>query len=237
MRSMANVQTLRQLFKHPSPKYTLASIPKEKQKYPVNGSLLDRVSLWQGDITKLQVDAIVNAANKRLLGGGGVDGAIHAAAGRGLLEECRTLNGAEIGESKITKGYNLPAKHVIHTVGPIYSYSSPEDVELKAKQLTSCYRTSLELAVKRNLKQIAFCSISTGIYGYPIEDATDIALDTVRNFCESDTSLEQVIFVVWSDKDKHVYEALIPEYFPPDTEYPSESDSKVEASDSKVKDG
>ncbi|THU85656.1 A1pp-domain-containing protein [Dendrothele bispora CBS 962.96] len=152
--------------------------------------------------------------------GGGVDGAIHAAAGPQLLQECRTLNGAETGESKITKGYDLPSKHVIHTVGPIYSFSSPDNVELKAKQLTSCYRTSLELAVKHNLKHIAFCSVSTGIYGYPIDDATHIALDTVRNFCESDagSSLERVIFVVWTDKDKHVYEELIPEYFPPESE-------------------
>ncbi|TFK98625.1 A1pp-domain-containing protein [Pterulicium gracile] len=182
-------------------------------RYNHNSALLDRISLFQGDITELQVDAIVNAANKSLLGGGGVDGSIHSAAGPGLLEECRTLDGCDTGNSKITKGYDLPAKHIIHTVGPVYSESKLPTV---AEQLTSCYKTSLELAVASGLKSIAFPSISTGIYGYPIADATHIAIDAVRSFCESSDQkqLERVIFVVWSDKDKHVYEQLLPEYFP-----------------------
>ncbi|KII90222.1 hypothetical protein PLICRDRAFT_40418 [Plicaturopsis crispa FD-325 SS-3] len=183
-------------------------------RYPATASFLDKVSLFQGDITRLEVDSIVNAANRSLLGGGGVDGAIHQAAGRGLLESGRTLGGCETGDAKITGGYNLPSKHIIHTVGPIYSSSK---VEVVAEQLASCYKTSLRLAVEKALKHIAFPSISTGVYGYPIEDATHIALDTARQFLdtESGNTLDRVIFVVWSDKDKGVYEDLIPEYFPP----------------------
>jgi len=185
-----------------------------KPRYSLEPSLLTRVSLFQGDITDLEVDSIVNAANKSLLGGGGVDGAIHRAAGPDLVEECRTLHGCETGDAKITKGYRLPSRHVIHTVGPVYSSSN---VEEKAQQLASCYKTSLQLAVENSLKHIAFPSISTGIYGYPIKDATHIALDEVRRFFDSESGhkLERVIFVVWSNKDKGVYENLIPEYFPP----------------------
>ncbi|KAK0441902.1 A1pp-domain-containing protein [Armillaria borealis] len=205
---LEKIPTLAQLFKQAVIKAV------EKPKYPVDSALLDKISLFQGDITKLSVDSIVNAANRSLLGGGGVDGAIHAAAGRGLLEECRGLNGCETGESKITKGYKLPSKHIIHTVGPIFS---SKDRETKAEQLALCYRTSLELAVKNSLKHIAFPSISTGIYGYPIEDATHIALKEVRRFVttESGSTLERVILVVWSNKDRDVYQELLPEYFPP----------------------
>ncbi|KAJ7227070.1 hypothetical protein GGX14DRAFT_418022 [Mycena pura] len=183
-----------------------------KHRYKPDAALLDRVSLFQGDITEMEVDVIVNAANASLLGGGGVDGAIHAAAGRQLLEECRELGGCETGDAKITKAYKLPSKRIIHTVGPVYSRT---DIETRARQLESCYRTSLDIAVKNDLKHIAFPSISTGIYGYPIVDATHIALDTVRRFCDSDdgNKLDRVIFVVWSNKDKEVYETLIPEYF------------------------
>ncbi|KAF5390147.1 hypothetical protein D9757_003760 [Collybiopsis confluens] len=194
--------------------------PGKTQRFKGDSTLLERVSLFQGDITKLQVDSIVNAANKSLLGGGGVDGAIHAAAGRKLLAECRTLNGCDTGFSKITGAYNLPSKRIIHTVGPVYSSPS---VDIKVQQLTSCYQSSLDLAVKNELRHIAFPSISTGIYGYPIEDATHIALNVVRKHFEAESGtegsgafkLDRVIFVVWSDKDKSVYESLIPEYFPP----------------------
>ncbi|KAI0360221.1 A1pp-domain-containing protein [Trametes cingulata] len=209
---LSKIPTLRELYKSG----VLKTAEAAKARYPSKPSLLDRVSLYQGDITKLDVDCIVNAANRSLLGGC-IDGAIHAAAGRSLLEECkigRKLNGCETGDAKITKGYNLPARHVVHTVGPVYSSSN---VDVKAQQLASCYRTSLQLAVDNSLKHIAFPSISTGIYGYPIQDATHIALDVVRKFLDSPDGdkLERTIFVVWSDADKRVYESLIPLYFPP----------------------
>ncbi|THH27612.1 hypothetical protein EUX98_g6579 [Antrodiella citrinella] len=175
------------------------------------GTLLDRVSLYQGDITRLEVDSIVNAANQSLLGGGGVDGAIHRAAGHQLAEECRTLHGCDTGDAKITKGYDLPSKHVIHTVGPIYS---SKDADEDAEMLTSCYRKSLDVGTANS----AFPSVSTGIYGYPIKDATHIALDVVRRYVETEDKIERVIFVVWSDADKDVYQNLLPLYFPPEPE-------------------
>ncbi|KAJ7903672.1 A1pp-domain-containing protein [Mycena olivaceomarginata] len=214
---LADIKTIGQLFQTGVLKAAV------KHRYNANAGFLDRVSLFQGDITVMEVDSIVNAANRSLLGK--VDGAIHSAAGRKLVEECATLGGCETGESKITSAYRLPSKHIIHTVGPVYSRS---DLETRAQQLESCYQTSLNLAVQHNLKHIAFPSVSTGIYGYPIEDATHIALDVVRRFCDSDagSKANRVIFVVWSNKDKEVYETLIPEYFPPQdaTEIPSPSD-------------
>jgi len=209
MNRLKNIKTLAEFYK----KGVLKAAPRDKLRYRPDPALLERVSLFQGDITKMDIDVIVNAANRSLLGGGGVDGAIHAAAGPKLLDECRELNGCLTGQSKITKGYDLPARHIIHTVGPIYS---PTEKEERAEQLASSYRTSLELAVENSLRHIAFPSISTGIYGYPIVDATRIALSTARTFLELENAnkLERVIFVVWSDKDKRVYENLIPEYFP-----------------------
>ncbi|KAI0805962.1 A1pp-domain-containing protein [Irpex lacteus] len=209
--TLSEISTLRALYKAGQ----IKPAPSAVLKYKRSRNLLDRVSLYQGTITELEVDAIVNAANRSLLGGGGVDGAIHRAAGKQLVEECRTLGGCATGDAKITKGYNLPAKHVIHTVGPVYDDS---DVEECAKLLASCYRRSLEVAVDNSLKHAAFPSISTGIYGYPIKDATHIAINEVRKFLESEsgTKLERVIFVVWSDEDKLVYEELLPVYFPLD---------------------
>ncbi|EIW57258.1 A1pp-domain-containing protein [Trametes versicolor FP-101664 SS1] len=206
---LAELATLRELYKSG----VLKSAEAASLRHPAKSALLDRVSLYQGDITELDVDSIVNAANRSLLGGGGVDGAIHAAAGPSLLDECRNLNGCDTGDAKITKGYDLPARHIIHTVGPVYSSSG---VDVKAQQLASCYKTSLELAANNSLKHIAFPSISTGIYGYPIRDATHIALDVVRRFLESPEGdkLERTIFVVWSNADKLVYENLLPLYFP-----------------------
>ena len=157
-----------------------------------------QIELVLGDITKLQVDAIVNAANTSLLGGGGVDGAIHRAAGRGLYEECRTLGGCPTGEAKITQGYNLPAKWVIHTVGPVWHGGSHREDEL----LASCYRNSLALAEKHGIRTIAFPAISTGVYGFPMERAARIAVKEVADFLERNAIVEKVMLVCF-DKYAH----------------------------------
>jgi len=162
----------------------------------------ERILVVEGDITKQQVDAIVNAANTTLLGGGGVDGAIHRAAGPRLVEECRTLGGCPTGQAKITKGYNLPAKWVIHTVGPVWHGGGRGEDEL----LASCYRTSLALAVEKGVRTIAFPAISTGVYRFPFERATAIALREVRSFLEKNPSLEKVVFVCFG---QHAYERYL----------------------------
>jgi O-acetyl-ADP-ribose deacetylase (regulator of RNase III) len=161
-----------------------------------------RIMVVEGDITKQQVEAIVNAANSTLLGGGGVDGAIHRAAGPGLVEECRKLGGCPTGQAKITKGYNLSAKWVIHTVGPVWRGGAGREDEL----LASCYRTSLELAVEMGTRTIAFPAISTGAYGFPLERATAIAVREVRSFLEKNPSLEKVVFVCFG---KYTYESYL----------------------------
>jgi O-acetyl-ADP-ribose deacetylase (regulator of RNase III) len=160
-----------------------------------------RISIVRGDITELDVDAIVNAANSTLLGGGGVDGAIHRAAGPELLAECRTLGGARTGEAKITKGYRLKAKFVIHTVGPVWHGGDRGEPELLAK----CYENSLALARDGGLASIAFPSISTGAYGYPLELAAVVAQSTVRAFFEKNTLPGRVIFCCFSESDRLVY--------------------------------
>lgn len=158
----------------------------------------EKIHLEIGDITNQKVDAIVNAANTSLLGGGGVDGAIHRAAGHQLLAECRTLNGCKTGEAKITKGYNLPAKFVIHTVGPVWHDGNHDEDKL----LASCYKNSLMLAKENGIKSIAFPAISTGVYGFPSDRAANIALKTVNDFLMGDSSIEKVIFVCF---DKLTY--------------------------------
>ncbi|KAL4965996.1 macro domain-containing protein [Aspergillus stella-maris] len=181
-------------------------------------ALNDTISLIRNDITKLEgVDCIVNAANERLMGGGGVDGAIHRAAGRGLLEECRTLNGCDTGDAKITSAYNLPNKRVIHAVGPIYHYEKRISDDAPENLLRSCYRRSLELAVENDMKSIAFSALSTGVYGYPPREAARTALDETRKFLEAESNigrLERVIFCNFEFKDERAYEDLIPLYFP-----------------------
>ena len=167
------------------------------------------VQLYQGDITKLEVDAIVNAANTSLLGGGGVDGAIHRAAGQELLEECRTLSGCKTGEAKITKGYKLLAKFVIHTVGPVWHGGQNREDEL----LANCYRNSLELAEIHGIHSIAFPAISTGVYHFPIERATRIAFLEIKKFLSIKSSVEKITFVCFNDNVYKTYLKVMNEVF------------------------
>lgn len=195
-----------------------AEIEKAKNDTSVR-NLGNKIALWKGDITKLKVDAIVNAANESLRGGGGVDGAIHRAAGKKLLIECISLNGCDTGQAKITKGYNLPAKHVIHTVGPI-----GEETSL----LTNCYKNSLNLLVDNKLKSIAFPCISTGIYGYPNENASHVALSTVKKFLEEHhADIDLIIFCLFMEKDINIYEKLAGKYFSLDIDDEAITSSKA----------
>jgi O-acetyl-ADP-ribose deacetylase len=164
----------------------------------------DCMETMQGDITNLSVDAIVNAANTSLLGGGGVDGAIHRAAGPQLLAECRSIGGCPTGEARLTKGYNLPAPHVIHTVGPVYK-GRPQDARL----LSMCYQNSLEMAASKSLGSIAFPAISCGAYGYPIQEASKIAVNTCAQFLQRHPDFKRIIFVLFSDADRQVYEKAL----------------------------
>ena len=171
----------------------------------MNDEINSALSVVQGDITKLDCECIVNAANRSLLGGGGVDGAIHRAAGPELLAECRTLGGCETGEAKITRGYRLPAKWVIHTVGPVYS-GRARDAEL----LASCYRNSLMLAKAHGVHSIAFPAISTGVYGYPVEEATDVAVAAVKRWLEENREYSiQVIFCCFDARTQTAYQSAI----------------------------
>jgi O-acetyl-ADP-ribose deacetylase (regulator of RNase III) len=163
------------------------------------------ICIVKGDITVLDVDAVVNAANTTLLGGGGVDGAIHYAAGPELLEECRRLNGCPTGEARITRGYRLPARWVIHTVGPVWKGGRRNEAVLLAR----CYENSLRLAVERNLTSIAFPAISTGAYAYPLKEATEIAIREVRRFTEESQALQQVVFCCHSGEDFDTYQKLM----------------------------
>lgn len=166
-----------------------------------------KITVEKGDITVLNVDAIVNAANTSLLGGGGVDGAIHRAAGPQLLDECRKLNGCPTGEAKITRGYNLPAKFVIHTVGPVWNGGSRNEDDL----LAGCYINSLYRAVENNVKSIAFPAISTGVYRFPPERAARIAVKETQAFLEKETSIEKVIFVCFDEPTCKIYKSILGE--------------------------
>jgi O-acetyl-ADP-ribose deacetylase len=168
-------------------------------------NLGNKIEIVRGDITKLDVDAIVNAANTTLLGGGGIDGAIHRAAGAELLAQCRTLGGCQTGEAKLTKGYQLPARFVIHTVGPVWTAGKRSEPQI----LANCYRNSLQLAVKNRIKTIAFPAISCGAYGYPIGEASRIAVGTTCEFLATDDKIEKVIFVLWSEDIYQAYRRLL----------------------------
>ena len=167
---------------------------------------MDQIKILQSDIAKLAVDGIVNAANESLLGGGGVDGAIHYVAGPELLEECKLLNGCAKGEAKITKGYNLPAKYVIHTVGPIYGHEDGREEEL----LALCYKNSLLLAKEKGIKTIAFSSISTGVYRYPKDEVAKIAVDTVKNFIKDNPgALDEIVFIAFDELSFDIYNQIV----------------------------
>lgn len=194
------------------PVWTPAAGASEKPPYPRKEKLDQKISLYTGDITKLEIDAIVNAANNSLLGGGGVDGAIHRAAGPMLKKECASLHGCETGEAKITCGYGLPAKYVIHTVGPIAQGGVGA---AQQKALRSCYKNSLDAATTNGARSVAFPCISTGIYGYPPEQAVHEALATVREYLdEHHDKLDRVIFCVFLPTDKELYLQNLPLYFP-----------------------
>ncbi|XP_065883475.1 ADP-ribose glycohydrolase MACROD2-like isoform X2 [Dysidea avara] len=191
-------------------RFSLESLPE------VNPMLNQKVSVWQGDITRLEIDAIVNAANRSLLGGGGVDGAIHSAAGWSLRDECEELNGCETGNSKLTSGHRLPAKYILHTVGPINS---------NRDALKSCYETCLQLVEQKNIRSVAFSCVATGVYGFPNEEAAHVALETCRSWLETEDhhkKIERIIFCVFLDIDYKIYQHVMQLYFPRDSDIPSE---------------
>lgn len=201
------------------------AVKVENPKYKKDKQLNDKISLFRGDITKLEVDAIVNAANNSLLGGGGVDGCIHRAAGSLLTDECRTLQNCETGKAKITCGYRLPAKHVIHTVGPI---AVGQPTASQAAELRSCYLSSLDLLLEHRLRSVAFPCISTGVFGYPNEEAAEVVLATLREWLEQHKDkVDRLIICVFLEKDEGIYRERLPHYFPVDPPGPGAPRSQL----------
>ena len=212
---LSEIPTLTLLYKlrHLAP--SAASASAALPNYDVKSTFNDRVSLIRHDITALKVSAIVNAANRSLLGGGGVDGAIHARAGPGLVEECEELGGCATGSAKITGAHELPCDKVIHAVGPVYWSENKKSEGRAAELLSSCYRTSLQLAKENGCKSVAFSCISTGVYGYPSREAASVALSIVRDWLEKNEEggfggLERIVFCCFERKDEKAYEELIP---------------------------
>jgi O-acetyl-ADP-ribose deacetylase (regulator of RNase III) len=183
----------------------LHRVPQRRHRESGSNFMKTNIQIHKGDITKLELDAIVNAANTTLLGGGGVDGAIHRDAGPGLLEECKSLNGCPTGEAKITKGYNLSAKYVIHTVGPVWNGGNYNEDEL----LANCYRNSLKLAAENKIRSVAFPAISTGVYRFPLERATKIAVDEVTKFFNNNDEIEKIIFVAFDEATYDIYNSTL----------------------------
>uniref|UniRef100_A0A4X2KCQ6 Mono-ADP ribosylhydrolase 1 n=1 Tax=Vombatus ursinus TaxID=29139 RepID=A0A4X2KCQ6_VOMUR len=189
-----------------------ATAKEEEPQYKKDKALNEKISLFRGDITKLEVDAIVNAANSSLLGGGGVDGCIHRAAGHLLTEECRSLHSCETGKAKITGGYRLPAKYVIHTVGPI---AQGDPSPSQAQELRNCYVNSLQLALENRLRSVAFPCISTGVFGYPNEAAAEVVLSTLREWLEEHKDkVDRLLICVFLEKDEEIYRKRLPHFFP-----------------------
>jgi len=178
---------------------------KKYRAYAGGVFMQERIEVYRGDITKMKVDAIVNAANTSLLGGGGVDGAVHKAAGPGLLAECRILKGCATGEAKITSGCLLPAKHIIHTVGPIWQGGTKNEREL----LASCYRNSLLLGRQYNISTIAFPAISTGVYQFPPQEAAEVAIGEIRCFLQEDSQIKKVYLVAFSQETENIYRQVL----------------------------
>ncbi|OCK86122.1 A1pp-domain-containing protein [Lepidopterella palustris CBS 459.81] len=210
---LSEIPTITLLYKL---KHLVADEDADPATLPTPSSIFnDKISVIRHDITLLEVDSIVNAANESLLGGGGVDGAIHRAAGPDLFDECEELGGCATGFAKITNGYELPVKKVIHAVGPVYWFTKKDG--MAGQLLSGCYRRSLELAVENGLQSIAFSALSTGAYGYPSDEAAQCALETVRKFMEEGQadSLERIIFCNFMEKDQLAYYQNIPKYFPP----------------------
>ncbi|KAK0354986.1 hypothetical protein LTR91_008734 [Friedmanniomyces endolithicus] len=217
---------------------TLADLYTSQTLHPSNDTLPNatsnynaQISLIRTDITTLATDAIVNAANDSLLGGGGVDGAIHRAAGPNLLRDCRKLNGCETGAAKITDAHRLPCKKVIHAVGPIYDSASARRAGGHEKLLASCYTRSLDLADGSGCRSIAFSALSTGVYGYPSGEAAETAMKAVKGWLEEDEGragrMERVVFCSFLEKDERAYESLIPKFFPPATPEKAGAGAKV----------